>query len=290
MQIAYRSFLFVPGNHGRKLAKAFDAGADAVIVDLEDAVAISEKEATRAVVVEALRRPRPCPAYVRVNAMDTPFCHADLAAVAGPWLDGIVLPKVSGAWQVRAVDWLLSALERDSGLGPGRIDLMPIIETGEGLGRIDEIAAAKGRMRRLVFGAGDFTLDMGMRWTLDEQELDPYRARLLLASRAAGLEPPIDTVWVELAETAALEASAAKAARMGFQGKLCIHPAQIPIVHRHFTPTEQEVARARRILAAFAEAEARGSASIRVDGGFVDYPIVEKARRVLALAERVPGA
>ena len=284
---AYRSFLFTPGNHPRRVEKVFACGADAAILDLEDAVAVAEKEATRSAVVEALQRPRTCGGYVRVNAMDTPFAYGDFAAVVGPGLDGIILPKVNAGWQMKAAEWLLGELERKAGLAVGKIDLIPIIETGEGMANLQRIARSRTRARRMAFGAGDFTLDVGMAWTSDETELDPYRAQMVVQSRAAGLEAPLDTVWVELNNPDGLDASAQRAARIGFQGKMCIHPGQIETVNRRFTPSDSEIARAERILAAFDRAEAEGSASIQVDGGFVDYPIVAKARRVLDLVRQI---
>ena len=287
---AYRSFLFTPGNHARRVEKVFTTGADAAILDLEDAVAVAEKEAARATVVAALQRPRACGGYVRVNAMDTPFAYGDLAAVVGPGVDGIILPKVSAGWQMKAADWLISELERKAGLPVGRIDLIPIIETGEGMANLQRIARSRTRMRRMAFGAGDFTLDVGMAWTTSESELDPYRAQMVTQSRAAGLEAPLDTVWVELNNADGLDASAQRAARFGFQGKMCIHPNQIETVNRCFTPSDTEIARAEKIMAAFDKAEAEGSASIQVDGAFVDYPIVAKARRVLDLVRQISGA
>ena len=125
--------LFAPGNHPRKVEKVFGVGADAVILDLEDAVAIGEKVDARQAVVEALKKPRSCKGYVRVNALDTPFCYGDLLAVVGRWLDGVVLPKTESAAHVLTVDWLLTQLERERGLPTGGIDLIPIIETGRGV-------------------------------------------------------------------------------------------------------------------------------------------------------------
>ncbi|NKC15967.1 MAG: CoA ester lyase [Gammaproteobacteria bacterium] len=286
---AFRSFLFTPGNHPRQVAKVFNAGADAAILDLEDAVAIAEKPATRAAIVEALDRPRACLGYVRVNAYDTQFCFRDITAVVCPALDGIVLPKVESPDQVQSIDWLLAHLEREQGLAPGSIDLMPIIETGKGVSNVAAIASCGSRLRRLSFGAGDYTLDMNMIWSDDERELEHARAAIALASRAAGLEPPVDTVFIHIGEQhrAALTASARRAQGMGFQGKLCIHPEQIGPVNEVFTPGEAAVVHARKVITAFDEAQAAGSASIQVEGYFVDYPIVEKARRLIALMERI---
>jgi citrate lyase subunit beta/citryl-CoA lyase len=198
-----------------------------------------------------------------------------------------VLPKVESPAQLQSVDWLVAQLERERGLPQGGIDILPIIETGRGLAAVEAIAAADTRVRRLSFGAGDFTLDMGMRWTMDEHELDYARSRVVTASRAAGLEPPVDTVFIHLAETQALVRSAERAKTLGFQGKLCIHPGQIGRVNAVFSPTEEEVEKARRYVAAFDEAESRGLASIQVDGYFIDYPIVELARRTLAVADAI---
>jgi citrate lyase subunit beta / citryl-CoA lyase len=284
---AYRSWLFCPGNHPRKVAKVFGAGADAVILDLEDAVAISEKAAARAPVVEALRAPRPCRGYVRVNGLETGFAFDDLEAVVAPGVDGIVLPKAESAADLAKVDWVIGEFERRQGLPVGGIDLMPIIETGPGVANARAICAAGGRLRRVSFGAGDYTRDMGMDWTRGEAECDHARAEIVLASRIAGLEPPVDTVWADLRDAEGLAASAARVKAMGFQGKLCIHPGQVGTVHAAFTPTAAEVEQAGKLVAAFEKAEAEGSASIQLDGQFVDYPIVARARRVLALASAV---
>jgi citrate lyase subunit beta/citryl-CoA lyase len=286
-----RTFLFTPGNHPRKVEKVFDAGADAVILDLEDAVAISEKPATRAVVVEALQKPRRCRGYVRVNALDTTFCFEDIQAVVAKGVDGIILPKVERAADLQMVDWMMTGLEKRQGLPEGGIDLIPIIETGKGIAEARSIAGAGiARMKRVSFGAGDYTRDMGMEWTLDESELAPYQAEVVLASRINNLEPPLDTVYIHIREEEAFLRSCRRARNMGFQGKLCIHPVQVAPANASFSPTAEETAFARKVISAFAEAEAAGSASIQIDGYFVDYPIVMKAERIVALADAIEKA
>jgi citrate lyase subunit beta / citryl-CoA lyase len=288
-----RTFLFTPGDHARRVERALGSEADAAILDLEDAVALTAKVAARGAVAAALAAlPRRGRAYVRVNGFATPFCLGDLQAVVGPRLDGVVLPMLEDPAQLVAVDWAMAALERDRGLPERGLDLMPIVETGRGLARVRALAEAAaalggGRVRRLAFGAGDYTLDLGIAWTMEEAELAAARAEMVLASRSAGLEPPVDTVFVELREPEAFGRSCRRAVALGFQGKMCIHPDQLPVANAAFGPAPAEVERARRIVAAFAEAEARGVASIQVDGRFVDYPIVARARRVLALAERI---
>lgn len=280
--MALRSFLFAPGNHARRVEKALTLPADAVILDLEDAVAISEKPSTRALVAQALSQPRHGALYVRVNGYTTEWCHADIVSIVHPGLDGIILPKVESPDQLRSIDWLLAALERERGLPEGRIDLVPIIETALGMSHVGAIAGAGSRTKRLAFGAGDYTLDLGMVWSRDESELLPARSAVVMASRAAGIEPPLDTVWADLRDAEGLSRSAAHAAALGFQGKMCIHPDQIAVANAAFSPSAQQLEWARRVIVAFDEAEARGLASIQLDGQFIDYPIVQRARQVVS--------
>lgn len=286
---AYRSFLFAPGSHARKVAKVFGCGADNVILDLEDAVAKAEKVATRSLVVEALKGERACGAYVRVNAFNTEFCYGDAVAVVGPRLDGIILPMVESREQLVAFDWLVGALERERGLPAGSVDIIPIVETAKGIANAQAIAASGTRVKRIAFGAGDYTLDVNMEWTTGESELEHARAEMVVASRAAGLEAPIDTVWVHIKDLEGLAASARRARQLGFQGKMCIYPPQVEVVNRAFTPTETEIAFARRVVAAFEKAEREGSSSIQLDGYFIDYPIVYKAQRTLELVGATEG-
>ena len=291
----HRSFLFAPGNVPRRIEKAFTLAADAVIVDLEDSVADSDKEATRRPVAEALARPRRGRGYVRVNAPSTPFCYGDLVATLHKGVDGIVLPKVESAADLHAVDWLMAALERERGLAEGSLDLIPQIETAAGVQRIDRILQARSlrsypapwRVKRVAFGAADYGHELGLAPTLEEPELADARARIVLASRAAGVEAPIDSPWFHFKEAAAFERALERSRRGGFQGRLCVHPDQIGPVNRAYLPSDEEVARAERIVAAFAEAEARGAAAIQVDGQMIDYPVVHRARAVL---ERVREA
>ncbi|MGD9536124.1 MAG: CoA ester lyase [Alphaproteobacteria bacterium] len=281
-----RSFLFVPANQPKRIPKALASGADAVILDLEDTVPAPEKPAARKEALAALSLPREAKLYIRVNPAETAHCYDDLVAVTAAGLDGIVLPKVDLPKDATAVDWVLSQLERRHGIRPGSIDLVPIVESATGLAHLDEIARSTERIRRLTFGAADLSRDLGMILTPDEVAIADARARLTLASRAAGREPPIDTVYIDVRNLEGLAKVAQHARVLGYQGKLCIHPDQVAVVNAAFTPSAEEVTRAERILAAFEKAEAQGIASIEVDGGFVDYPIVAQAQRTLALAKR----
>lgn len=281
---ARRSFLFTPADHARRVEKVFQSGADVAILDLEDAVAPEAKPAARVAAVAALARPRACAGFVRVNGYDTAWCYPDLVALAGAAVDGIVVPKVESAEQLRSIDWLLGQLERERGLPPGGIELMPIVETARGVLALESICAAAPRVRRVSFGGADYTLDLGLTWSEDETELAYARARLVHCSRVAGIEPPIDTVYVHIREHEKFRVAARRGRALGFQGKLCIHPDQVPIANEAFAPSAAEIERARAVIAAFAQAQAQGLASIQLDGHFIDAPIVDQARRVLAAA------
>jgi citrate lyase subunit beta/citryl-CoA lyase len=284
-----RSFLFAPGNVARRVEKALTLDADAVIIDLEDSVADSDKAATRKLVAEALARPRKGRGYVRVNAPSSPFCHGDLMATVSKSVDGVVLPKVESAADLHAIDWLISNLELEHGIAPGSIDLMPQIETAAGVQRIDRVLQARNlrpysgpwRVKRVAFGAADYGHDLGLSPTLDEPELADARARVVLASRAAGYENPIDSPWFHFKETDAFARALERSRRGGFQGRLCVHPDQLAPVNTAYMPSAEEIARAQRIVSAFKEAEARGEAAVQVDGQMVDYPVVFRAQALL---------
>jgi citrate lyase subunit beta/citryl-CoA lyase len=286
-----RTLLFAPANHPRHVEKALSGPADGAILDIEDAVAVAEKPAARLAARRALDTRAPGAtgpkAYVRVNGLTTPFAYDDICAIVGPGLDGIILPKTESAAQIATVDWLLLQLERTRGLPAGSIDLMPIVETAAGLTHLREIATAAPRVHRLNFGAGDYSLDANMTWTAGHEGILWARIQVVVESRAAGLEPPVDTVYARLDDMDGLAREAEQAKRLGFQGKACIHPKQVDVVNAIFTPSDDEVADARRIASAFARAEAEGVASLQVDGQFIDYPVAQKAQRIVQIAERI---
>lgn len=279
-----RSWLFAPANVTRRASKALHCGAGAAVLDLEDAVAISQKEQARGMAVDCLREPRKSFGYVRVNPYGE-GCAQDLAVVVGPWLDGILVPKAEEARTMQAIDAALLTLEAGCGLAPGTIDMVPIIESCAGMARVHEVAAATPRISRLAFGAGDFTRDLAIEWTRDESELEPARFQIAVASKAAGLAPPIDTVFIGLSDPDGMAASVARGRRWGFGSKTCIHPDQLEAIHRGFAPPADAVAQARRIVEAFEESERAGNAAIRLDGKLVDYAIVKAASDTLALAD-----
>jgi citrate lyase subunit beta/citryl-CoA lyase len=283
----FRSMLFAPANHARRVEKAFQLDADAVILDLEDAVAESEKAKARAQLRIILAAPRTRPAFVRVNGFPTPHFHDDLLAAAAAVADGIILPKVETRDQLVIADWLVGEEEKRQGLKPGAILLIPHFETAAGIGKAVEILSASSRVRWAGFGGGDFTADLNLDPSRDERELAPYRAALVLASRQAGIEPPLDSAWTDLNDLDGLREVAEASRRAGFQGKRCIHPDQIAIVNQVFTPSARDIEKAENVVAAFDQAEASGNAAIRVGDAFVDYPVAARARRVLAIRDRL---
>ncbi|PKN29454.1 MAG: CoA ester lyase [Deltaproteobacteria bacterium HGW-Deltaproteobacteria-21] len=288
-----RSALFVPGNRPERVDKAVATAADLVIIDLEDAVPVAEKAAVRPIVREKLDRHRDRRLMVRVNALDTGLTESDLTSIVGPGPDSILLPKVQTPEDVARMGRLMSAAEEGSGLQQGTLGLVALIETALGVRNVFNIADAKTeppRLHTLAFGAADFSLDMGFRITKTGEELAFPRARIALACRAAGIDPPLDTPFmIDLKDREAFEADAMRGQRLGFGGKLCIHPDQVDFCNTLFSPTAEEIAFAAKVVAAFEEAEAKGLAAIQVDGRFIDYPVFAQSRRIVEIAEKMHG-
>lgn len=273
-----RSFLFVPADRPERLPKALASAADAVIVDLEDAVAPAAKAAARAALAQAwggLDAAQRARLLLRVNAAPSPWHADDLALLARlPGLAGVVLAKTESAAE-------LAAVAAAAGPGPA---LLPLIESALGLLSLGAIAAAPGVLR-LVLGHIDLQADLGMACSVDEHELLPARWQLVLASRAARLAPPVDGVTLAITPPEQAESDSRRSRRLGFGAKLCIHPAQLEAVHRGLAPEAAELAWARRVLAAAeAAGDGPGAGALRVDGRLVDAPVLALARRWLALA------
>lgn len=267
------SWLFVPASRPERIAKALASGADAVIVDLEDAVAPQDKEGARSALLAAfgqLQAAERSRVLVRINAHGTPWFDGDLQALAqlvAQGCAGVVLPKAEAA---ESIALLLPALGA-SGV------LVPIIESVAGLHAIDAIAGAP-RVLRLAFGHLDFQVDAGMACAEDESELVPVRLAVVLAARRAQLPAPIDGVTVNTQEAAVVQADAARALRGGFGGKLSIHPMQVAPINAAFAPTDVQLQRAQQVLAA---AEAAQGGVCVVEGRMVDAPVIALAQKTL---------
>ncbi|SFH32268.1 citrate lyase subunit beta / citryl-CoA lyase [Desulfotomaculum arcticum] len=278
----YRCILFAPGVDRKKITKAFSLDTDAVVLDLEDAVAISEKDQARSVVQEVINTEKLPPSFVRVNGVRTSHILKDLQAVVNPKVLGIMLAKAESGEEVRMADWLIGLLEEERGIPRGALELIPFIESTRGIEKASEIAAACPRVKRLALGGNDYTADTWTTYSEDGTELFFARSKLIVASSSAGIDPPIDTVCPFIKNIDSLRQDALRARKMGFQGKLVIHPAQIEPVINVFSPTAEEIATAQRIVAAFEEAEANGTGVIQLDGKMVEYPIVNRARQILS--------
>jgi citrate lyase subunit beta/citryl-CoA lyase len=268
-----RSYLFVPGNRPERFEKARAAGADAVILDLEDAVGPDDKPAARTAVLAAVSGGASDGAvasgyaWVRVNSSDTSWFNDDIAAlVEHPGVAGIMLPKAETREQIEAV------LAR----AHARLSILPIVETARGFANLAGLCAAP-RVSRIVFGTLDFQIDLGIDG--DNEELHLFRSQIVLSSRLAGLGAPVDGVSTTITDMEQIEADARRGRRFGFGGKLCIHPKQIDAVHRAYAWSDAEQAWAQRVLAAI---EASHGAAVAVDGKMVDMPVILKARRIVA--------
>jgi citrate lyase beta subunit len=267
-----RSLLFAPGLEERKLQKALGAGAHAVVADLEDAVPAGEKEAARAVARRVLEgRATRSLVAVRPNAVGTAHWEADLEAVSGLELDALVLPKATP--------------EAVTALGPDGPAVIAIVETALGLRQAFETARLP-RVAALVLGAVDLGAELGLEPRADGLEVLYARSQLVVDSAAAGIRSPFDLVHLDIRDDGGLEGEARLARSLGFRGKACIHPAQIEIVNRVFSPTEEEQEHARRVIEAYEHALADGRGVVALDGEMIDLPVVERARRVLAETER----
>lgn len=289
-----RTALFVPGNRPDRVDKAVTTAADVVIIDLEDAVPHALKAETRPLVREKIIQHNKHNIFVRVNGLETEFINADLDELALKGLSHIIIPKIERPAHIREANRRLSEIEEKKGIPLGSISIIALIESALGVENAFRIVSEKTEPNRLftvAFGSADFALDMGIEITKTGEEIAYPRARLALACRAAEIKPPLDTPFmIDLNDLEALEADANRAKQFGFQGKQCIHPRQIEICNRTFSPTKEEIEYAEKVVQAFREAESSGTAAIQVDGKFVDYPVVKRSKRILKIAEKITGS
>lgn len=265
LHVLRRAYLFVPADRPERFAKARASGADAVIVDLEDAVAPEAKASARDALATALDASAPL--VVRINAAGTPWFEDDLELCRHPGVAAVMLPKAEG---IDAVCTVVEITYKD---------VLPIIESARGLREIHSIASVPGVIR-LAFGSVDLALDLGIDCAPDgaESELLAFRSQVVLASRLAGLAAPVDGVSTAIEDLQRLQADTERSRRLGFGAKLCIHPKQLAIVQAVFTPTPERLDWARRVCKAF---ETAGGSAVAVDGQMVDLPVVQRARAVL---------
>ena len=267
-----RSFLFAPGSEERKLGRALESGADAVVADLEDAVAPAEKGSARDRATRIMAGAADPVRLVRVNGAGTEWHDADVAAVAGAALDGVVVPKATAA-AVRAVG--------------DRLDLpiVAIVETAGGLREAFAIASDP-RVVVLLLGAVDLGLALGLEPRDDAQEILFARSSLVVDSAAAGLRGPVDRVWLDVRDLDGLARDCEVGRSLGFRGKALVHPDQVAPTHEAFAPSQSELRRAREIVAAYERAVGEGRGVVALDGEMIDVPVVERARELLSDEKR----
>ena len=287
-----RSWLFVPGNDRAKIGKALSSAADSIILDLEDSVALGDKPDARVVSSEAIaaqqkgdRRPW---IWVRINALDTGESEADLAAIVPVRPDGIMLPKAEGKPSLDRLDALLGPLERASGLAAALPITAIATETAAGLFKMGDYDRASPRLEGLTWGAEDLSADIGAVTNKDAAgaytDIFLLARTLCLAGAVAARVQPIDTVYVNFRDLDGLKRECANAARDGFTGKLAIHPAQIEIINEMFTPSAEDIARAKAVIDAFAQAGDPGV--VGLDGEMLDAPHRLRAEKLLARAKQ----
>jgi citrate lyase subunit beta/citryl-CoA lyase len=278
--------LYVPGNNPGMIRDVHIYGADAIMFDLEDSVSLNEKDAARSLVYHSLKTfdYGEAEILVRVNGLDTPFGREDFEAIVRAKPDAIRLPKTEKAEDVKEADELISQIEAQIGLEHGTIKMMAAIESALGVINAYQIATASERLIGIALGAEDFVTDLKTSRSADGIELLAARSQILLAARAAGIDA-LDTVFSDINDTEGFANEVKLIRKMGFDGKSIINPRQIEIVHQIYRPSESEITKSLRIIKAFKEAEKKGSGVISLDGKMIDKPIVERARRVLELAE-----
>lgn len=282
---ARRALLYVPGNDAGKIAKAAALGVDAVILDLEDGVALNRKDEARGTILEALRGTDfgPTERLVRINPFYTGRAERDLEAVLPGRPEAVVLPKANSAELIRETDRLLMAAEERLGFTPGSIGIVALIESGLAFVNLASVCAASPRLQGLILGAEDLAADTGVTRTPEADELLYARSALVLHAAAFGLQA-IDMVQTNFKNEELLRQECLTGARLGFTGKQIIHPAQVAVTQAAFTPSAEEVERAQLIMEKAQIAQAEGMGAYSLDGEMVDLPVVKRAETILARA------
>ena len=284
--LVLRTLLFVPGNQERRIEKAQTIPADAFILDMEDSVPLSEKGTARSNIVGSVERLAATlrPVFVRVNSLQTPNAVEDIKAAVNGKSNGICLPKSESAATIRQAQEIMADAEKTSGIEIGKTVLLPLVETPRGIINATEIASASPRVIGIAFGAEDFVLEMEITRTREGTEI--YYPRMVLATACHAVNIlAIDTVYTDIRDREGLIAETKYVKQLGFQGKMVIHPDQVIPVNEVFSPSETEVAYARRVVDAFDAGLKRGEASVSLDGKMIDIPVAERARLLLARAE-----
>jgi citrate lyase subunit beta/citryl-CoA lyase len=288
----YRSMLFVPGNKASWIEKASKYGADVLTLDLEDSVPDSEKVSSRPIVKEGVKTVKAAgqACYVRINGFATGLALDDLEAVVCPELDGIILPKVEAAEDMRALDTLLTHLERRNGILAGATDTTLNLETAKAMRNAYDIALSSSRIRTIILAAGpggDANRAIGYVWSKEATETLYLRSRAVLDARAAGIQYPMISSWWDIKDLEGLEKDALLNRRLGFRGQVVMHPSHVPVVNKVFTPSAEEIAYWKGLIKVVEEAEKKGLAAVVYEGDMVDYAMVKTGKELLEFAHSI---
>lgn len=280
-----RSMLFVPANNPGMIFQAPVFSPDCIIFDLEDAIPVREKDSARDLLVEAIKSIDfgKCEIFARTNPLYTPYGEDDVRALAHAGLKNYRLPMTESPEDIERMDILLTELEKEIGLESRSLKILGAIETAKGVLNAPAIARSSDRLVGISFGAEDFTRSMATERSKTGEELYWARSHVVMAAMAAGIDA-IDTVFADLEDSEAFEKELKMAKQLGFCGKSLIHPSQINLVHKIFSPGREEVHQAKKIIDAMEEAEERGAGVIVVDGKMVDEPVLIRAKRIMELA------
>lgn len=285
-----RTLLFIPGNNANMILNGGLLGADNIIFDLEDAVSPDEKDAARELLKNALGALNfgKCAMIIRINGLDTPYWKEDLAAVLPMHPDMIMLPKTGSGDDIRTLSAEMSRIEAANGMPEGGVKIIALVETAIGVENAYAVCTASERMTGIFLGAEDLSADLRCSRTKSGEEIFYARSRIVNAARAAGIDA-FDTPYTDLEDLAGLEADALFAKGMGFTGKASISPGHIAVINKVFSPSEKEIAYARDVFAAIAEAKRQGKGAVSLRGKMIDAPIVLRARTVLEMASEIEG-
>lgn len=283
-----RSHLYAPGNNARLLERVFTTHADAVVLDLEDSVPTTQKSSARDMVVRAIDVHADQPqlsVFARINHPASGLAEDDINAVIRPGLNGVRIPKVENAETVRLVAGWIEEREHEVGIPAGSIAILCLIESAVGVYHALDIAASHPRVLGLAYGAADLTRDLRIMASSSGLETLYVRSHLVFASRLAGVRPPVDTVWTQIDDIDGLERATAQGRALGFFGKSAIHPAQLDVINAAYTPTTDEIQRARAIIEQAERSDRGGSGASHLDGEFIDRAVTRQALDILRLAE-----
>jgi len=282
-----RAMLYIPGGNEKMLGKSLGVQADSLIIDLEDSVAPQVKKDARELVKKFIRESNfgEKEVTVRVNSLKTEFGREDIQAMVQAQPHTLIIPKVDRGEDLKEVDRLMTQVEKDQGYPEGGVKIMPLIETPWGIINITEIAMSTSRLSGLLFGAGDFTKETRGKISRERPELYYPLMKIVIAARAANIDA-IDTPYFDVKDSEGCEINARQAKWMGYDGKSAIHPSQVDVINKVFTPTAEEVEYAKKVIEVYQKAEAEGKGATQLNGQLIEHVHATISKRIIKIAEK----